>query len=325
MLCIDNDNTNPYFNMALEEYLLTRFQDEFFVLWRNSPCVVVGRNQNTLAEIDVDFVRENNIVVVRRLSGGGAVFHDLGNLNFTFIVRDEGNGFHDFARFTEPILEVLRKLGVAAELSGRNDLVIDGKKFSGNAQYLHRNRLLHHGTLLFASKITDLTRALQVKPVKFEDKSVKSVRSRVTNISDHLKQDLDVLGFKDLIMNHIRKNPVDYVMYRLSETDIRAIETLVRDKYSTWEWNFGRSPQYNYRNEGKFAGGLVEVCLNVRKGMIEEAKFYGDFFGRRDVRDIEQALAGTEHRPEEIRRVLSGFVVSEYFAGITLEDILSLF
>ena len=190
MLYIYNKNTNPYFNLAAEEYVLKEFQEECFMLWRNEPSIIVGKNQNTLAEINLDYVRQHKIPVVRRLSGGGAVFHDLGNLNFTFIVNEDVSSFSDFKRFTQPIIDVLRKLSVNAEFSGRNDITIDGKKISGNAQYYYKNRILHHGTLLFSSSITDLSAALKVRPVKFEDKGVKSVSKRVTNISEHLKEPL---------------------------------------------------------------------------------------------------------------------------------------
>ena len=244
MLYIYNKNTNPYFNLAAEEYVLKEFQEECFMLWRNEPSIIVGKNQNTLAEINLDYVRQHKIPVVRRLSGGGAVFHDLGNLNFTFIVNEDVSSFSDFRRFTQPIIDVLRKLSINAEFSGRNDITIDGKKISGNAQYYYKNRILHHGTLLFSSSITDLSAALKVRPVKFEDKGVKSVSKRVTNISEHLKEPITIEQFIDLIMNHIREQTRGSEMYEFTQEDIEKIEKLVREKYSTWEWNFGTSPDY---------------------------------------------------------------------------------
>jgi lipoate-protein ligase A len=196
MLLIYNDKTNPYFNLAMEEYLLKNFNEDLFILWRNESSVIVGKNQNTLSEINLEYIKENNIPVVRRQSGGGAVFHDLGNINFTFIANDN-NSFSDFKRFTQPIIDLLKTLDINAEFSGRNDLLIDGKKFSGNAQYNYKNKVMHHGTLLFSSQIGDLSNALKVKPIKFEGKGIKSVKSRVTNISEHLKYDIDILEFKD--------------------------------------------------------------------------------------------------------------------------------
>ncbi|ABY95613.1 lipoate--protein ligase [Thermoanaerobacter brockii subsp. lactiethylicus] len=322
MLYIYNKNTNPYFNLAAEEYVLKEFQEECFMLWRNEPSIIVGKNQNTLAEINLDYVRQHKIPVVRRLSGGGAVFHDLGNLNFTFIVNEDVSSFSDFRRFTQPIIDVLRKLSINAEFSGRNDITIDGKKISGNAQYYYKNRILHHGTLLFSSSITDLSAALKVRPVKFEDKGVKSVSKRVTNISEHLKEPITIEQFIDLIMNHIREQTRGSEMYEFTQEDIEKIEKLVREKYSTWEWNFGTSPDYKFKNEKKFAGGTVEVNLNVEKGIIKDIKIYGDFFGKYDVSEVENLLKGVKHSEEEIRKVLSNIGMNDYFANITVDNLI---
>ncbi|WP_031368009.1 lipoate--protein ligase family protein, partial [Clostridium botulinum] len=172
MKYIDNSNIDPYFNLASEEYFLRHKDDEYFILWRDEPCVVVGKNQNTLSEIDMDYIETNKVKVVRRQTGGGAVFHDLGNLNYTFIVKDDGKSFNDFERFCKPIIGVLKTLGVKAEFSGRNDLLIDGKKISGTAQCKYKNRVMHHGTLLFSSDIVNLSGALKPKKIKFQDKAV---------------------------------------------------------------------------------------------------------------------------------------------------------
>jgi len=322
MLYIYNKNTNPYFNLAAEEYVLKEFQEECFMLWRNEPSIIVGKNQNTLAEINLDYVRQHKIPVVRRLSGGGAVFHDLGNLNFTFIVNEDVSSFSDFRRFTQPIIDVLRKLSINAEFSGRNDITIDGKKISGNAQYYYKNRILHHGTLLFSSSITDLSAALKVRPVKFEDKGVKSVSKRVTNISEHLKEPITIEQFIDLIMNHIREQTGGREMYEFTQEDIKKIEKLVKEKYSTWEWNFGTSPDYSFKNEKKFTGGTVEVNLNVEKGIIKDIKIYGDFFGKYDVSEVENLLKGVKHSEEEIRKVLSNIGMNDYFANITVDNLI---
>lgn len=324
MINNDNDNVNPYHNLALEEYLLKEFTDECFMLWKNSASIIIGKNQNTLSEVNVEYVNANKIPVVRRLSGGGAVFHDLGNLNFTFIINDMENSFINFKKFTLPIIEVLNKLSVNAELSGRNDLTIDGRKFSGNAQYKYKNRLLHHGTLLFSSNITDLSAALNVNRSKFEGKSVKSVISRVTNISSHLKQPLTIDEFKKEITDHIMSKYEDCTLYNLTTNDIKAVNELVKEKYSTWEWNYGSSPAYNFRNQKKLAGGIIEACLNVTNGYIKEIKFYGDFFSKQDIGDIEQALSGAKHDEESMRQVLGNFDINDYFANITLEEIIGL-
>ena len=242
-LFIHNDNTNPFFNLALEEYILREFNHDCFMLWKNSRCVVVGRNQNALSEINVDYLKEHGIPVARRLSGGGAVFHDLGNLNYTFIVNDRHSRF-TFEKFTDPIIDVLQMLSIKAERSRRNDLTIDGKKFSGSAQYRHKNRLLHHGTLLFSSNITDLCSALAANPAgtKLAGRGIRSVISQVTNISDHTRGPLTIAQFHDLIMDHIRGMYKGSFAYTLTDNDLDRINRLAAEKYSTWEWNFGSSP-----------------------------------------------------------------------------------
>ncbi|WP_434654291.1 lipoate--protein ligase [Thermoanaerobacterium thermosaccharolyticum] len=322
MIYIYNRITDPYFNLASEEYILKEFKDDCFMLWRNEPSIIVGKNQNTLAEINLDYVKEHKIPVVRRLSGGGAVFHDLGNVNFTFIVNDDLNGFSDFRRFTQPIIDVLKKLSINAEFSGRNDITIDGKKISGNAQYYYKNRILHHGTLLVSSNMADLSAALKVRPVKFEDKGVKSVTKRVTNINEHLKEPIDVEEFISLIMNDIREHTGGSGLYEFTDEDIRNIEKLKNEKYSTWEWNFGMSPDYNLKNEKKFLGGTLEVDLNVENGIIKDMKIYGDFFGKKDVKDIEEILKGVRHSEIDIKKALSGIDIGEYLSNITLENLL---
>ncbi len=322
MIYIYNKITDPYFNLAAEEYVLKQFSDECFMLWRNRPSIIIGKNQNALAEINLDYVKEHNIPVVRRLSGGGAVFHDLGNVNFTFIVNDDLNGFNDFRRFTQPIIDVLRKLSLNAEFSGRNDITIDGKKISGNAQYYYKNRILHHGTLLVSSNMADLSAALKVRPIKFEDKGVKSVSKRVTNINEHLEKPIDIEEFINLIMDDIRLTTGGSGLYEFTDEDIRNIEKLKNEKYSTWEWNFGMSPDYNLKNEKKFSGGTVEVDLNVSDGIIKDIKIYGDFFGKKDVKDVEEMLKGVKHSENDVIDVLSSMDIGEYFSNITLENLL---
>ncbi len=322
MLYIKNSSTNPYFNLAAEEYILKEKNDECFMLWRNEPCIVIGKNQNTLSEINVDYVKENDITVVRRLSGGGAVFHDLGNINFTFIVNDKEDSFTNFKKFTDPIIEVLKILNVNAEFSGRNDLTIDGRKFSGNAQYNYKNRVLHHGTLLFSSDMTDLSKALKVKPIKFEGKGVKSVVSRVTNISEHLKSPLNVMEFMDLIMNHIMNTGNGQDIYDFTADDIKRINSMKDEKYSTWDWNYGNSPKYSFSSTRKFPGGNVEFNLNVDRGIIKEIRLFGDYFGKCDVSEIEKALTGVKHSEEDIRIVLSKYNINNYFSNINIDDLI---
>lgn len=325
MRYIDNNCTDPYFNLALEEYLLREVNGEYFVLWRDEPCIVVGKNQNTLSEINEEYIKKHDIKVVRRQSGGGAVFHDLGNLNFTFIVEDDGKKFNDFKTFVIPIIGVLNELGVKAEFSGRNDLLIDGKKFSGNAQCKYKNRVMHHGTLLFSSDIVNLSDALISKPIKFSDKAVKSVSSRITNISEHLQESFSVIDFKNKIFEYIGREEKDKVITTLDNEEIEAVKNLVKTKYETWQWNFGQSPKYNFYNEKKLSAGTIELSIDVEKGIMQHIRIFGDFFGEGNIEDIEKALIGKKHNTEEIQGVIDNINIKNYFGNIDKEDFLELF
>jgi len=324
MLCIKNNNTNPYFNLAAEEYVLKNFNENCFMLWRNAPSIIVGKHQNTLAEINIDYVKEKNIAVVRRLSGGGAVFHDLGNINFTFIQNVESDMSKvDFKRYTQPIIDVLKQLGIDAKFEGRNDIMIDGRKISGNAEHVYKNRVLHHGTLLFSSKMADLSAALKVNPLKYQDKGVKSVRSRVTNISEHLAQKMSVNQFADIILDFIIKSEPSSKIYEYSEKDIESINKLVEEKYSTWEWNFGYSPKYNFEKQVKTNGGHLEIYMHVEKGVIQDIRFFGDFFNEYEVDEFEKKLYGVKHEENAIREVLCMIPVQKYFHNIGSDELVS--
>jgi len=324
MLIIRRHNTDPYFNLATEEYVLKEIGEDSFMLWRNDNAIIVGKHQNTLAEINLDYVKQNNIKVVRRLSGGGAVFHDLGNLNFTFIRHGTDENLIDFRKYTEPILEVLLKLGINAKFEGRNDLTIEGKKFSGNAEHLWKNRILHHGTLLFSSHMPDISGALKVDPAKFSDKAVKSVRSRVTNISEHLSSPMDVLEFSTLIENHILEKYPDSKFYDLTDEDHRRINELVKERYGTWEWNFGYSPNYNYKKIIRTEkSGSIEFDLDVVDGFIKHLRIFGDYFNKYDTEDIENALINVAHREDAIREALKPYTISDYFNNLGMEEFLA--
>lgn len=323
MRYINNDFTNPYFNQAVEEYFLKNTDEECFILWRNEPCIFIGKNQNAMSEINIDFVKQNDIKVVRRYSGGGAVFHDLGNINFTFLTNKDKHDCIDFKKFTQPIINALKDLNINAEFSGRNDITIDGKKFSGNAQYYWKNRVLHHGTLLFSGNLTNLSAALNPKPMKFENKGVKSVASRVTNIKEHLTEPMTVLEFRDFLRAHVMKANQIESTYDMTAEEIKAVQKLVDEKYTTWEWIFGNSPKYSFNNVQKFTGGMVEINMDVEKGSIKALRIYGDFFGEKDVLELEQALMGVKHSEEAIREALNSFKIGKYIANVTLEEFIS--
>ncbi|MDR1153104.1 MAG: lipoate--protein ligase [Bacteroidales bacterium] len=322
MLCINDHHTDPYFNLAAEEYMLKNFTDNCFMLWRNGPSVIVGCHQNSLAEINMDFIRKNNIKVVRRLTGGGAVFHDLGNINFTFIENARNDKLIDFQKYTQPIIAVLQLLDVDARFEGRNDLVINGRKFSGNAEHVFRNRVLHHGTLLFASELTDLSGALNVHPGKFTDKAIKSVRSRVTNISSHLKNSLDVEEFRDMVLRYMMDNYPDCTLYEYTDADIASISRLRDEKYATWNWNFGKSPGYNMVNGIRTNGGYLELHLDVQNGIIKHVRIFGDFFNVRDTAELERLLAGTPHNETSVRQKLEQINLSDYLVNVTADELI---
>jgi lipoate-protein ligase A len=322
MLCIISPYTNPYFNLAAEEYLLKSFQEDLFLLYRNRPSIVVGKHQNTLAEINLPFVQENEILVARRISGGGTVFHDLGNLNFAFFTSGKEGELVDYKRATTPIVEALKKMGLEVRLGKRNELLLKGLKISGTASHVFKQRVLHHGTLLFSSEMGKLSDALKSDKERFTDRAVKSVRSRVTNISDHLNESMDVEMFQERILAHMLQNYKDASPYQLGRTDIVEIKALRDSKYSTWEWNFGYSPKYQFCRSISFKGGSLELHMNVVKGVIKELKIVGDFTSLKDIVLLEILLVGTIHDPETIRNKLSGVDVSNYIRGLENEELL---
>jgi lipoate-protein ligase A len=273
--------------------------------------------------MNMDFIKEKNIQVVRRMSGGGAVYNDLGNTNFCFILNDHTKVLSDFSRFTTPIIEVLKSLGVDAAFTGRNDMTIQGKKFSGNAQYRIKRRILHHGTLLFSSDLVDLSQSLNPSPAKFSDKAVKSVKSRVTNIKDHLTDPaLDINTFREIINRHIMTRYPDASNYTFTDRDIEAIEALMQEKYLTWEWNFGTSPSFNFMKQQKFPGGIVEVYADIKDARIVNIEFRGDFFGNLEVSDLEKRLVGKAYDQNTLELILQDLEIDEYFKNISAEEIL---
>jgi lipoate-protein ligase A len=323
MISIRNESKDPHFNLALEEYVFYNFDpsQEYVLLWQNEPSVIIGRNQNTVEEINSRFIKENNINVVRRMSGGGAVYHDLGNLNYTFIVNSDMDVASNFKKFTKPVMSALSELGVTAEFSGRNDITIDGKKFSGNAQLYSKNRLLHHGTIMFNSNLAVVQEALNVKIDKLQSKGVKSVRSRVTNVYPYLNEKITVEEFKDTLLRFfLDDDNYKAKEYILTETDLAAVRDLMEKKYQTWEWNYGESPAFEVEKSQRFEGGHLSIRFNVKDGNLQELKIYGDFFGKKDTSDIENLLKGKQFQEKVIRGMLQQIDYEEYFTGITIDN-----
>lgn len=316
MIYVESQTTDPYYNLALEEYLFEHLdsQKECCFFWQNDNTIVVGKYQNTVEEVNRQYVEKHGIRVVRRLSGGGAVYHDKGNLNYTLIVNQADYEDFNFRVFVTPVINALAKFGVAAQFNGRNDITINDQKISGNSQYSRNGRLLHHGCIMLDSNLLNVAEALNVKPAKFDSKSMKSVRSRVTTINANAPAPIEMAEFKKVLREYIFQNamPEDY---HFSPEALKAVKSL-KTKYEAWEWNYGHSPIYTMRREMKFPAGLVTAFLNVESGIIKSVSFFGDFFGSRDLTELEQALTGIP-LDENLETVLEKLDVSSYMNGIT--------
>lgn len=326
LIPIENLYTEPAFNLALEEYVHGYFPTEhdYLVLWQNEPAVIVGRFQNTLEEVNQEYVDSHGVRVVRRRSGGGAVYHDLGNLNFTLVVQSEG-GRSSFQRFLDPIAATLRRLGVPAETTSRNDLSVEGRKFSGNAQFIQGGRLMHHGTILFDANLENVQRALHVDPEKVESHGVKSVRSRVTNLRPYLPQGFTLGDLRLALLAGIAQEygGVGRTI-QLDEGQLAKVHRLREQRYARWEWNYGDSPRFTLQRRRRFGPGTVDVRLDVASGRIQTCRIYGDFFGQRDIGELEAALGGCRHRRDDVDAALRRLPVEEYLGGVTSEDLIAL-
>lgn len=304
-------------NIASERYFLDYVDEDIFYLYVNAPCIVIGRHQNAYAEINQAYVQAHGIDVVRRESGGGAVYHDQGNLNYGFIVQNQHKEIAEiFQAFTKPILSVLNRLGAEAYFSGRNDLLIEGKKFSGNAQYHTQNKVLLHGTLLFSSELEKLSAALNADPRKFQDKSVKSVNSRVTNILPYLSSPISMEEFSQAIIQEVLSLFPEASLYMLSEKEKTRIQQISDKKYSTWDWVYGKSPAFTYRHTLKYAFGLLETRILVEQGKLKNLAIYGDFFGRRELDELIVLLRDQPYERRALENILNTVPLEEYIMNL---------
>lgn len=335
---IESQNTDPQYNLALEQWVFDRLdtRQSYCMLWQNFNSVIVGKHQNTMAEINSAFVKEHNISVVRRLSGGGAVYHDLGNLNFTFI-GDTGHNGPDFAALCRPIQAALLSLGIPAEISGRNDITINGKKISGNAMYVKKSRIMHHGTLLYDSNLEMLTNVLNLTNdkkltnvqndtnVTIESRGIKSVQSRVTNIRPYMQKDMPVNDFWAALKAYIMSE-FEMREYILSETELAEADSIKEKIYSQWDWNYGASPAHNIRKTRRIENcGSIEVLLDVGKeGKLNNVHFYGDFFSTEDIAELSDLLTGHKLEYNEIEAVINDIEISKYFHNLDNKTFLSL-
>ena len=326
-LCYLNlDTTDAAWNLAAEQYVFDSLPRDrsYFMLWQNRSAVIIGKHQDTLAEINRPYVEEQGIQVVRRLSGGGAVYHDLGNLNYTIITDSGPTDTLDMSLFCQPVLRVLRDLGVPAELTGRNDMTLEGKKFSGSAQYLRRGRIQHHGTLLFDSDLDRVQQALRVDPEKIRSKGLPSVRSRVTNLRPYLPEGLTLPRFREILLEEIlRQTPGE--PYVFSAADLAGIEELARSRYRSWDWNVGVSPASSLIRRRRFEGvGTVEARLQIEHGRIAGLRFVGDYFSVEEPEALEALLLGLPPERRALGEVLAGVDVSRFFLGMESGQLLEL-
>ncbi len=320
-ICLQLKGTDPWFNLATEEYLLKHCAADVFMLWQSQNTIVVGKHQNALAEINHRYVREKGIRVARRLSGGGTVFHDEGNLNFTFIKNVERVDQINYHRFTGLMIGILQKLGLQPWENQHNAIFLEQRKISGSADHVHRNRVIHHGTLLFDSHIEHLEKALETDLSRFEHKAIQSNRSEVTNIKDHLHGDMTFEQFRDFIFEQVSMTFQDRQFTELSAEDVRSIESLKEKKYAQWDWIYGYSPKYRFRNVVQASGKRIAFVLSVEKGKIRASSWEGDLSAQL-AGELGRALESQRHDYETLSCLLKALEPQLQQEGFSAGDLM---
>lgn len=324
MKYIETNSIDPYYNLAFEEYVLTHYKDDdYLMLWQNDNTIVVGVNQNPLEEVNLRLAETYNVNLVRRSTGGGAVYHDLGNLNFSYITDWDDGDVMGYEHFLKPIASAFGKIGLSIEIKGRNDLLLDGKKISGSAQRLVDGRILHHGTLLINSDLEKMEQLLHVSADKIQSKGIKSVRSRVTNIQEYTWKRLDVESVKELLLQHWFGETVK--SEKLGKDQLNEVKLIACHKYRAWNWLYGRSPKFNFKNKKRFAGGAVEVHMDIKDGVISKCMINGDFLSLKSIRDVEEKLTDIRYDRCCVKASLESLPINLYFGDIAKEDIVRCF
>ena len=324
MRYLKNLHTDPYFNMAFDEYCLEhlKLDEPVFYLWQNRPAVIMGLNQEVNTEVNLAYLQQNDIALVRRVTGGGAVYHDLGNLNYTIVGRSEDLE-RDYPEYAGLMMKALQTLGVPATLSGRNDILVEGRKVSGFAKRVCKNRLMVHGTLMYQVDLEVLTQALCPPATKLQSKGIASVRSRVANLCEYLPELADIQQFSHRL-EEILSNQYTDQEYVLDAEELENIQRLANDKYAQWEWIYGRSPKATLTHSARLACGTVEVHLTLNENRIASCRFGGDFLGNLPATDVENALQGVVYDYQSICKCLSDIQIKQYFDGIETEELVKL-